>query len=90
MKKHVNRKRIIITCVLLVLIALIYGYFNMNDIPTADLAPDVSTSTETEAAEPLNPVPAIIGGFAAIVLYYLVTLLAGAIKKRFSKKRKDQ
>lgn len=88
MKKHVNRKRIIITCVLLVLVALVYGYFHIDDIPAADMAPTVSSSPEAEAAESLNPAPAAIGGVAAIALYYVCTLLIGAIKKR-SKKKKD-
>ena len=90
MKKQVNRKRIIITCVILVLLALIYGYFNMDNLPAADVSPSVSTVPESEAAEPLNPVPAVIGGVAAMVLYYLFTLLVRAIKKRRKKDTKDQ
>ena len=87
MKKHINRKRIVITCVLLVLVALIFGYFTMDDIPATDIVPDVSVSTEAEPKEPINSTPAIIGGVAAIVVYYLFTLLAGAIKKRWKKDR---
>ena len=87
MKKQFNRKRIIITCVILVAVALIYGYFNMDNLPAADAAPSVSVSTEAEATTPLNPVPAVIGGVAAIALYYVCTLLIGAIKKR---RKKDQ
>ena len=88
MKKQFNRKRIIITCVILVAVALIYGYFNIDNLPAADAAPSVSVSTEAETTTPLNPVPAVIGGVAAMVLYYLFTLLVKAIKKR-SKKDKE-
>lgn len=86
MKKKTNYKRIVITCVLLVAAALVFGYLNMDEMPPMDSSADVSVEVPVEdAKEPMNPTPAIIGGVAAMAVYYLFSLLIGAIKKRRKK-----
>lgn len=89
MKKNTNHKRLLITCFLMVLAALVFAYFNTDSTADPGTSPDVSAEAPTEegAQEPVSTTPVIIGGVSAIVVYYLFTLLTGSAKKRRKKNK---
>ena len=89
MKKNTNSKRLLITCFLLALAALVFTYFNTDSTADTGTLPDVSVeaSTEAEAQEPVSTTPVIIGGVSAIVVYVLFTRLTSSAKKRRKKEK---
>ncbi len=89
MKKS-SHKRTLLVCVLLVLVMVVYVYLtdDGSSTPPVNSAPDISVEAPAEK-ESTNPTPAIIGGAAAIAVYYVGSVAIGALKKK-SKKEPDQ
>ena len=89
--KKSSRKRMILMCVLLALVMVVYVYLtdNGSSTPPADSAPDVSAEAPAEK-EPTDPTPAIIGGVAAIAVYYAGSVAIGALKKNKKKKETEE
>ncbi|MBE6961957.1 MAG: hypothetical protein E7445_05820 [Ruminococcaceae bacterium] len=85
MKKS-NHKRTLLVCVLLALVMVVYVYLTDDGLsqPAVGSTPDVSVEAPAEK-EPTNPTPAIIGGAAAIGVYYVVSIAIGALKKKNKK-----
>jgi len=90
MKKS-NHKRTLLVCVLLALVMVVYVYVTDDgaSTPPADSAPDVSVEAPAEK-EPIDPTPAIIGGVAAIAVYYAGSVAIGALKKNKKKKETEE
>lgn len=89
--KKSSRKRMILMCVLLALVMVVYVYLtdDGSSTPPADSAPDVSAEAPAEK-EPTDPTPAIIGGVAAIAVYYAGSVAIGALKKNKKKKETEE
>ena len=82
--KKPNSKRTLLACLLVILVMVVYVFITDDGSSTpADSTTDVSveTPTETETKEPTDPTPAIIGGVAAIGVYYLGSVAVNALKK---------
>ena len=90
MKKS-SHKRTLLVCVLLVLVMVVYVYLTDDgaSTPPADSAPDVSVEAPAEK-EPIDPTPAIIGGVAAIAVYYAGSVAISALKKNKKKKEPEE
>ena len=89
--KKSSRKRMILMCVLLALVMVVYVYLtdDGSSTPPADSAPDVSAEAPAEK-EPTDPTPAIIGGVAAIAVYYAGSVAIGTLKKNKKKKETEE
>ena len=89
-KKQSNRTQIILVGILLLI--LVIGFFaslttDGTSEPADGSAPEVSVETPAEK-EPMNTTPALIGGAAAMVAYYLGSIAVKALKKDKKKEEK--
>ena len=79
-----NPQRTSLVCILVVLVMVVYVFITDDGSSApADSTPNVSVEApaETETKEPTDPTPAIIGGVAAIGVYYLGSVAVNALKK---------
>ena len=90
MKKS-SHKRTLLVCVLLVLVMVVYVYLtdDGSSTPPVNSAPDISVEAPAEK-EPTDPTPAIIGGVAAIAVYYAGSVAIGTLKKNKKKKEPEE
>ena len=88
--KKSNPKRTILVWLLVVLVMVVYVFLTDDGSSAPTDTPDVSVEApaEPETKEPTNPIPAIIGGAAAIAVYYVGSVAISALKK--GKKKSDE
>lgn len=85
-----SKKNIILACVLLTAMFALVTWMTQQG-PSAT-APDASGSVSAETPaqpekEPVNTTPALIGGVAAIAVYYVGSIAIAAVKKKKGTKK---
>ena len=92
MIKKPSKKNIIFACILLTAMFALVTWMTQQGPNASAPSASASTSVETPAQpdkEPVNTTPALIGGVAAIAVYYVCSMAIDAVKKKKRAKKEN-